>query len=40
MIKVLRRPLESALRSGVGVVNQVDGDDRMALSVAFPDRHP
>ncbi len=37
---VLRRPVESALRPGVAVVDQVRGHDRMGLVVGLPDRHP
>jgi hypothetical protein len=36
---VLRRPVESTLRPGIGVVNQLAPLDRTLVSVALPQRH-
>ena len=39
-VEVLGEPDRGVLRPGVGVVDQVRGQDRMVLVVALPDRHP
>lgn len=39
MVKVLRRPIESALAAGIGVVDQLPGSVPTALAVALPQRH-